>query len=375
MIDGIMKQFVYTVAIILLLTFPSLVQAQTASKSAEPATATAAAQQANTSAINLTLSPIFLTFNTTPGKPVEQEIRIRNNGTEIEYLEIELDKFGPEANSEDVVLADFTVEDEHKDWLTFSETQFIVNPGEWKTIRVTFAPPESAALNYFYAPIFRRQTRQAAQGGDTVFMGGPALLTLANVESPLSKKELQLGRFKIPRVFFEFLPVTFDVTLKNTGNSFIAPTGNIFIDGNGQKDIAILPLNKARGSILPQTDRTYTTEWTDGFPVYQPKMEKDAVVKDEKGEITYQLHWDFSQANKLRFGRYTAHLLAVYDNGERDVLIESQQSFWVIPWRMLLATLVIALFMLIGIWSTIRPFIRKMRKPPTVDPQPPVEQS
>jgi hypothetical protein len=76
--------------------------------------------------------------------------------------------------------------------------------------------------------------------------------------------------------------------------------------------------------------RELTISWDDGFPKWVPS---DSTVEQE-------LKWDFSQADRFRLGKYTAHLLMVYDNGERDIPIESYVSFWVIPWRVFLAILV-----------------------------------
>ncbi|MFZ3031816.1 MAG: hypothetical protein WA082_02160, partial [Candidatus Moraniibacteriota bacterium] len=59
-------------------------------------------------------------------------------------------------------------------------------------------------------------------------------------------------------------------------------------------------------------------------------------------------------ASKLRFGKYTAKLLLIYDDGKRDIPIEGEVSFWVIPWRLVLALSVVAIFFFIGFRSTVR---------------------
>ncbi|MBA3757574.1 hypothetical protein H0X09_01800, partial [Candidatus Saccharibacteria bacterium] len=51
---------------------------------------------------------------------------------------------------------------------------------------------------------------------------------------------------------------------------------------------------------------------------------------------------------KLRFGHYTADLVLVYNDGQRDVPVTASVSFWVVPWRLLgvifgLAVLIVAL--------------------------------
>ncbi|MDP2837693.1 MAG: hypothetical protein Q8O53_00240, partial [Candidatus Moranbacteria bacterium] len=69
---------------------------------------------------------------------------------------------------------------------------------------------------------------------------------------------------------------------------------------------------------------------------------------------------DWNDASKLRFGKYTAKLLLIYDDGQRDVPIEGEVSFWVVPWRMLIALLVVTLFFFIGIRSTVRDIWNKI---------------
>ena len=75
-----------------------------------------------------------------------------------------------------------------------------------------------------------------------------------------------------------------------------------------------------------------------------------------------ELSWDFNQASKLRYGKYTARLLLVYDDGQRDVPIESVVSFWVMPWRLIGVALIVALFALIGLKSTLQKVWRRFFK-------------
>jgi hypothetical protein len=60
-------------------------------------------------------------------------------------------------------------------------------------------------------------------------------------------------------------------------------------------------------------------------------------------------------------GKYTAHMLLVYDNGERDIPIEAAVSFWIVPWKLLGISLIVLLFALIGLRSTLLPIIKKLR--------------
>ena len=132
--------------------------------------------------------------------------------------------------------------------------------------------------------------------------------------------------------------------------------------------MAILEVNQDRGNILPDSNRVFTSKWTEGFPVYVEKVEDGKVVLDNQGKQVYSLNWDFSQLYKLRFGKYTADLLLVYDDGVRDQTVEGQLSFWVIPWRLLIAALVIVVLAFAGIRSIIKDTWKKFSPAKSTNP-------
>lgn len=302
-----------------------------------------------TQAINLTVSPISVLLETDPGTQVTNSIRVLNNGTEAEHLTVELATFEASQDGSQPAIRSFTDTEAQKDWLTFSEKNITALPGEWKTVGLTFAPPPEAALSYYYAIIVKRQSDAVAAEGESIVTGAPAVLVLATVASPNARQELRLESFSTQHAVYEFLPTSFEVVIQNSGNVHLAPFGNVFIDSGSKKDIAALSVNAANGMVLPGSTRTYTISWNDGFPSYEPVLLDGKPVLHTDGTPKQKLHWDFSQMNKLRFGKYTAQLLMVYDNGERDVPVESTLSFWVIPWRFLVVALLIVVFVVLGI--------------------------
>lgn len=314
--------------------------------------------------INLTVSPINLNLETDPGKPVSSSIRVFNNNTETEYLEIELAKFRADRSGSQPVIEHFETTDAYQHWMQFSENSFKVKPGEWKTVDVTFSPPREAALGYYYAVIVKRQQEVQAEA-TTVVTAAPAILVLANVYSPNAVQELQLAQLSVGKKMYEYLPVAFEVTVENTGNIHTSPLGNIFIDSASEKDVAVLSINKGNGLILPGTERSYPVKWDDGFPSYVPILEDGQEKKDAEGNTLYKLEWDLSKITHIRIGKYTAHLLLVYDNGERDVPIESEISFWVIPWKILLAGAVIIILIVLGIFLPLLAVWKKIRRKKT----------
>ncbi len=342
---------------------PVLVQAQSPTGASRPTPTPTAAPRGSTptTGINLTVSPSFLNLTTDPGKSLESEFRITNNSNFSETLTVTVAKFMIDSEGKPT-LSDVTPDDAFADWVTFSENQFTIASNQTKTVSFTVSPPETASLGYYYAFVISRvdQTSGTTQGA--AISGSPALLTLLEVRSENTKREVQVLDFSTDKLWYEYLPTEFKIQVKNSGNVHIVPTGNIFIDQGGKKDIAILAVNESRGNVLPATEREYTSSWSDGFAVRVPKEENGSLIRNENGEIVYTTKYDFQKADKFRIGKYTANLLLVYNNGERDVPIEASVSFWVIPWKIIGVVTIILLFMLLGVRSTIVSNIRRFKK-------------
>jgi hypothetical protein len=305
--------------------------------------------------MNLTFSPVTVSLDTDPGVPVTTQIKIRNNSEKAEVLSTSWGSFIADETGEKPILLEPSEQQDFLQWLSVDSPTITVNPGEWSTVNVTFSPPATAALSYYYTIYFRRAEQQT-EPGKTQIQGSPAVLVLTMVNSPSAKRQMELSDFKVHSPFSEYLPQTFSVTVKNTGNVHVQPAGNIFIDGQGKKDLAVLSINPNAGSVLPQSSRTFDVTWDDGFPI---AISDNNEPIDTNIPRLFSLEWNLTKADRFRLGNYTAHLLMVYDNGERDVPIESYASFWIIPWKLLLIGVAVGSFALIGILSTTKKIWQK----------------
>jgi hypothetical protein len=297
----------------------------------------------------LTLSPVFLNAATDPGKLVTSNVKVTNGGAQEERLTIGVMKFRAFDDSGRPELLEMEPNDVYAQWISFSPPELVLAPGRSEQVAVTFAPPAEAALGYYYAITFRRAGAPAAPTGqETQLLGTAAILALLEVNSPDTARQLAAVEFSTDRRWYDFLPVKFNVKLQNTGNIHLAPRGNIFIDKGAKTDLAILDINKAYGNILPGADRSFSTDWVAGFPV----------------RTDGELKWNFNDLSKLRWGKYTAHLVMVYDNGQQDVPVEAAVSFWVIPWQIIVALLVIVLLLLLGVRSFFKGLRARFRRQP-----------
>lgn len=317
--------------------------------------------QAADGALRLTTSPLPINLSVEPGHSVSTQLRIKNDGDQKENLRIDLMKFKADGESGAPMPLDREPGDDFLDWVHFSEDTFSIEPNQWKTINATFDVPETAAFGYYYAIVFSRSGEITSTGErQTTVTGGTAVLVLLEAKVPNAKREVTVTSFSADRKWYEFLPATFTVKLRNTGSVHIAPRGNLFIGRPGEKADTVVEVNLGKGNILPDSNRAFESRWTDGFPVYRDKEMDGRKVQDAEGKTVQELVWNWKDVSRFRFGKYEAKLLLVYDDGTRDVPIEGTIEFWVIPWRLLSGGLFIGLFALLGIKSTVERIWRRL---------------
>jgi hypothetical protein len=287
-----------------------------------------------TDGINLQISPLPIELDTKPGTSISTDLRVRNSGTKPEKLQVRLLAVSEDNNGQ-VHLTNPDSGDEWVKWVSFDRQNFDAPPNQWQTVKMKIAVPKSAAFGYYFAVEYLRANDTIPQPGKAVAHGAVATFILLNADAPGAKREAQVVSLSADRKSYEFLPAKFTVKVKSTGNVHVAPHGNIFI-AKGNKQVDVIDVNASKGNILPKGSRYFESNWGNGFPVYQSKTGQDGQpVLNKKGLAETSLKWDLSHANRLRFGHYTAHLVMVYDNGQRDVPMEATVSFWVIPWRLI----------------------------------------
>jgi hypothetical protein len=312
---------------------------------------------------NLTASPLPIDLSVKPGGTVETPLRIQNTGTEAVKVKVSLMKFRANGTSGKPEILDPTAADDYIKWVHFSETSFVAEPNVWHTVNMTIKTPKEAAFGYYYAVIFSQENsnKPVVSGQHSVLTGAVATLVLLDVNAPGEKRELSVTSFRATKKVYDYLPASFTITVHNSGNTHAAPFGDVFISRNKTKDIAHLAINTAGGNILPGTDRTFEVSWEDGFPAYKTRKDNGQIVSDKNGKPIKSLEWGGVSLNKFRFGRYHAHMVLTYNDGTRDVPIEGDLTFWVVPWKLLLVTLLVVLLALTGLYAVTRSTIKRIR--------------
>jgi hypothetical protein len=342
-----------------------------------------------TAPLDLSTSPLPISLAAKPGQTISTTIKVKQSGGDTEQLQVHLLKFSAYGTSGQPALSERGPGDDYFDWVTFDKPTFTAPNDVWQTIKMTIALPKTAAFEYNYAVEFTRVGDNLPVLGRNVagIAGGTAVLVLLDAQAPNEVRSLQLTSFGVQNRVVEFLPTTFNVNLYNNGNTYIQPTGDIFITQNNHQVGTVL-LNDENGNILAKTHRIYSTVWADGFPYYQPLRIKGKPDIDKHGNPVMSLNWNLptnaeaynnngdasttdvtesaestNPLSRLRFGEYTARLVVVYQDGYgRDVPITSTMNFWVIPWRILLVFLAILLVFGFAVYSLVNSAMRRKRR-------------
>ncbi len=313
-------------------------------------------------ALNIVTSPLPVSLVAKPGTTVSTDLKVKNGGAAPEKLKVSLLKFQAFGEEGKPRLLDPEPGDDYFKWVKFSQNTFDAEPNVWKTIKMTITVPKSAAFGYYYAAVFSRATPEEVTGErQNAISGATATLVLLEARVPNAKRTVDVTEFSSKRKMYEFLPASFHIRLRNTGNVHVAPRGNIFIT-QGKRSIGTIEVNSEQGNILPGSFRQFDAEWNDGFPAYVDKMENGKVVINKKSEHVKQLKWDLQNIAKFRFGKFTADMLLVYDDGTRDIPVEAAVQFWVIPWRGLLVLLLLFGLVGFGIYMAMRGAITGVRQ-------------
>lgn len=296
-------------------------------------------------ASNITTSPISVDLHIRPGESETTTLQVQNNGPRTVDIKVEAATFTAKGSDGQAAISP-KKDDPSLKWVSFSPSTVTAEPGVWKKVQMTVNVPKDASLGYYYAVLFKPVlTVDKSVKNTNTYTPSNAILVLLDTSTGNERRQLQISSFTATKKVYEYLPATFKLDIYNSGNIFLAPRGaiNISKDADFKSSIATLDFNTSGGRVLPQSHRTFTVVWRDGFPVFQDKTSNGQVVTTKKGVPIQQLKWDFGNTDTFRFGRYYARATVVYNNGTRDIPTYAVVSFWVIPWKiMLVVALIIA---------------------------------
>ena len=206
----------------------------------------------------LTIAPAKIEFNVNPGDEIRFSIYTRNDGEVPGELYSIVKGF-----TEDEGGTKIWVENAPEiEWVKIPQ-KISASPGETIEVPVVINVPQDAPPGgHFLAIGFG--TLPGKQRGSGLAIGVNVLsLVYINISGNRIDK-ISISEFMAKRVYFDF-PVKFVYKIKNEGNTYVRPTGEIEISNIFGKLIANLRVNEKEFQILPGKEKVLENEWSNNF--------------------------------------------------------------------------------------------------------------
>lgn len=273
---------------------------------------TSGAQNSNTGGQALEIAPPVLSITADPGQTIRPEISLRNVSNGRLLVTGQVDDFAAagEDGTPKIILDDTDNDNPYsiKTWVRPLARQTL-EPRRVFKLPVTIAVPANAAPGGYFGVIRFTATPPELEGTGVSLSASLGALVLIRV-SGAATEGLNIEEFSASANgkkggVFEGAPITFTQRLKNTGNVFLQPAGQVTVKDMFGNTIGVTNINLPPRNILPNSIRKFDQSF-------------------DKSVL----------GNKILFGRYTATLKVTYGDSKKTAT--ETVSFWVIPYTLIL---------------------------------------
>lgn len=268
--------------------------------------------------LSLSIAPPVVEIMIKPGKTITQIIKITNGGesTMITPLLKEFTLNGLQENSN--FIRDSWIEILNRD-LAFDKT-FFLKTGEEKQVVLKISPPKDLPeKDFFRVLLFTTQPVIPFDYSQSSISQSIGCLILINVTSTgMKNKAAEISAFQVPKIIDSFSPLETRILVKNSGDTYFRPLGNITLKGLiGQTDFALNP-----NLFLPSETKLLTV----------------GEIPSARDDKTLSLPGFY-------LGKYTLTTTFTLDEG--TIKISQTKTFYAIPWKGMLTFLLILFFWMI----------------------------
>ncbi len=262
------------------------------------------------------ISPPLVELTADPGQTVSAKIKLTNISSDDLLIKMQFNDFGAKNETgEPNIIFDDTQNTAYtlRQWIV-SPAPFTIKSKESRTVEFPIHVPEGAEPGGHYAVIrFTGSTPDLEDNGValTASIGSLVLLQVSgNVTEKASAADFFTATKTNQTNFFEFGPITFVERIQNEGNVHLKPTGAIKIYNTFGQQVGEVRANgdpadtaNPPKSVLPGSVRRFEQQWDSGWAL----------------------------------GRYRASVELSY--GTSSTPIYATTTFWVVPYKLILAIL------------------------------------
>jgi len=279
------------------------------------------------SALSIGVAPTSKVLKLNPGDTYSDEIVFWNLSQDADTYRIFISGFQQIENQPGTAII-LTEEEDAKanysasKWVSVSTDKLLLEPNKNVKLKYTITVPLDATNGEFNAEIFLISENLYQQQGTAAFTnlaaGMPILIQIGDefVENA------ELLRFVADKKVYEKVNINFLTQIKNLGDMHITPTGEILIQNIFRQEVARIPFNKNAQSLLRDTLGNYEDNWT------------------QSGYL--------SPNKAIALGPMKAKLMLTYRSFQPGfAVLASETTFWIIPWKIIIAILAAILLAII----------------------------
>ncbi|MFZ1258566.1 MAG: hypothetical protein WAQ25_03795 [Candidatus Saccharimonas sp.] len=278
----------------------------------------------NEKGLALEIAPPVLNFVVDPGETIKSEIALRDVSTSALIVTSEINDFtaSGEENGNPKVITDATEKSPYTitNWVS-PFPKMTLQPKQLQKLPLEIKVPANAAPGGYYGVVRFTATPPDANTNGVSLAPSLGALIMVRVKGDavekLSVQEFYMTQQGKRGNFFEDIPFDFVERINNEGNVYEQPTGNILIKDIFGKPVANVNVNAEGRTVLPKSIRKYS-----------------------------QVFDKAALGNTTMFGKYSAELTLNYGN---KLTTKSTLTFWVIPWKLIIAGIVLLIIAIIVI--------------------------
>lgn len=278
-------------------------------------------------ALSIGVSPTSKVIKLNPGESYSDEIVYWNLSQEADTYRVFISGFEQIENQPGTAIILTAEEDaitnySASKWVTVSKDILELEPNKNVKLQYTINVPTDTTDGEFNVEIFLISENAYQQQGTAAFTnlaaGTPILIQIGDDYV----QNAELLRFVADKKVYEKIDVNFLTTIKNLGDMHITPTGEILIQNIFRQEVARIPFNKNAQSLLRDTLGNYEDNWT------------------QSGYLT--------PSKAIALGPMKAKLMVTYRSFQPGfAVLASETTFWIIPWKIIIAILTVLLLAII----------------------------
>jgi len=286
------------------------------------------------SSMSLSVSPTIFDMSANPAQEWTSTVRVINpNPYEIKVF-AEVVNFLPDGEAGQGRFVP-VIHEESKgqtmaEWVQITKEEIIIPAEQTKELAFTIKVPDEAPPGGHYAAMLIGTRPPKGQGNSQMSTSQIVTSLLFLRVTGDINEDGAIRSFRTEDRIIERPETTFELRFENKGNVHILPQGEISITNMWGQERGVIPINRNSlfGNVLPESVRQYNFSWT--------------------GE------WSIAD-----MGRYTAVASLAYGDSIRK-FSSSETTFWVLPWKAFLLTLILLFSFIYLIAWGIRLYIRRM---------------